>query len=113
MDRRSPSIMRLLELGPRSRRRERGGASLLIAIATAGVVGWHGIARGAEARLTLADAVASALHRSAAIYEVDVPVSLASVLVAFLVSVAVGLFFGIYPARRAAAMNIVDALGYE
>ena len=36
-----------------------------------------------------------------------------SVLVAFGVSVAVGIFFGIYPARRAAAMNIVDALGYE
>ncbi len=48
-----------------------------------------------------------------AIYEVDVPVSLASVLIAFLVSVAVGIFFGLYPARRAAAMNIVDALGYE
>jgi putative ABC transport system permease protein len=48
-----------------------------------------------------------------AVYEVDVPVSLTSVLVAFGVSVAVGIFFGIYPARRAAAMNIVDALGYE
>jgi putative ABC transport system permease protein len=48
-----------------------------------------------------------------AVYEVDVPVSLLSVMIAFLVSVAVGLFFGIYPARRAAAMNIVDALGYE
>ncbi len=48
-----------------------------------------------------------------AVYEVDVPVSLTSVLVAFFVSVAVGIFFGIYPARRAAAMNIVDALGYE
>ena len=48
-----------------------------------------------------------------ALYEVDVPVSLVSVVIAFLVSVAVGLFFGLYPARRAAAMNIVDALGYE
>ncbi len=47
------------------------------------------------------------------LYDVDVPVSLLSVVVAFLVSVLVGLFFGIYPARRAAAMNIVDALGYE
>jgi len=25
----------------------------------------------------------------------------------------VGLFFGLYPARKAADMNIVDALGYE
>jgi len=48
-----------------------------------------------------------------AVYETDVPVSLLSVVIAFLVSVAVGIFFGIYPARRAAAMNIVDALGYE
>ncbi|MEB2283792.1 MAG: hypothetical protein B6D46_07325 [Polyangiaceae bacterium UTPRO1] len=48
-----------------------------------------------------------------AIYHVEVPVSSLSVLIAFLVSVAVGVFFGLYPARRAAAMNIVDALGYE
>jgi putative ABC transport system permease protein len=46
-------------------------------------------------------------------YGVEVPVSLLSVLVAFTVSVAVGLFFGLYPARKAADMNIVDALGYE
>jgi putative ABC transport system permease protein len=32
---------------------------------------------------------------------------------AFGVSVGVGLFFGLYPARRAANMNIVDALGYQ
>ena len=47
------------------------------------------------------------------LYGVDVPVSALSAAVAFGVSVAVGLFFGLYPARKAASMNIVDALGYE
>jgi putative ABC transport system permease protein len=47
------------------------------------------------------------------LYGVEVPVSSLSVVVAFTVSVAVGLFFGLYPARKAASMNIVDALGYE
>jgi putative ABC transport system permease protein len=46
------------------------------------------------------------------LYGVAVPVSLASVVVAFAVSVGVGLFFGFYPAQKAANMNIVDALGY-
>jgi len=46
------------------------------------------------------------------LYGVAVPVSGLSVLIAFTVSVGVGLFFGYYPARKAAGMNIVDALGY-
>lgn len=47
------------------------------------------------------------------LYGIAVPVSAASVVVAFTVSVAVGLFFGLYPARRAANMNIIEALGYN
>jgi putative ABC transport system permease protein len=47
------------------------------------------------------------------LYGFDVPVSPASVVVAFGVSMAVGIFFGLYPARRAANMNIVDSLSYE
>jgi putative ABC transport system permease protein len=47
------------------------------------------------------------------LYDVPVPVSAASVGVAFGVSVAVGLFFGLYPARKAANMNIVDSMVYE
>ncbi len=47
------------------------------------------------------------------LYDVEVPVSAASVAIAFVVSVAVGIFFGLYPARRAANMNIIDALAYE
>jgi putative ABC transport system permease protein len=47
------------------------------------------------------------------LYEFDVPVSSASVVVAFGVSMGVGVFFGLYPARKAANMNIVDSLSYE
>jgi putative ABC transport system permease protein len=47
------------------------------------------------------------------LYGVEVPISAAGVAVAFGVSLGVGIFFGLYPARRAAAMNLVDSLGYE
>jgi putative ABC transport system permease protein len=44
---------------------------------------------------------------------VQVPVSATSVLVAFAVSLAVGVIFGILPANRASQLNPTDALRYE
>jgi putative ABC transport system permease protein len=39
--------------------------------------------------------------------------STTSIMVAFVFSAAVGIFFGFYPARKASKLDPIDALRYE
>jgi putative ABC transport system permease protein len=57
--------------------------------------------------------VMGALAVASALPELSVLIQPSSVLLATVISVAIGVFFGIYPANRAAALNPIDALRYE
>lgn len=58
-------------------------------------------------------AIATAVMVSAVVPDLTVTVQLDSVLLATAISIAIGVFFGIYPANRAAGLNPIDALRYE
>ena len=47
------------------------------------------------------------------VFDLAVPVSLLSIAIALLVSVAVGVLFGVSPAMRAARLDPVQSLHYE
>ena len=61
----------------------------------------------------MALALSGALLVSALVPDLDVSVQAGSLLLATAISLAIGVFFGIYPANRAAALNPIDALRYE
>jgi putative ABC transport system permease protein len=45
--------------------------------------------------------------------DLEVTVNVGSVIFAAGISIAIGVFFGAFPASRAAALNPIDALRYE
>jgi putative ABC transport system permease protein len=53
------------------------------------------------------------LLAGAALETLDVTLQPSSVMLATLISTAIGVFFGLYPANRAASLNPIDALRYE
>jgi putative ABC transport system permease protein len=60
--------------------------------------------------ILLGTGIAKAVDVSGAI---DSVVTLSSILLAVGFSLVIGLFFGIYPANRAAGLNPIEALRYE
>ncbi|HUU45692.1 MAG TPA: ABC transporter permease [Acidobacteriota bacterium] len=97
---------RTREIGVRkamgARRRDIQAQFLVESIALAVAGGLAGVALGAGAAIGLAY-----------FYGWNTQVSIEAVLISFGFAAMVGIFFGFYPARRAARLNPIDALRYE
>jgi putative ABC transport system permease protein len=76
---------------------------LVEAVVLSGIGGIIGVIAGAGA----AQIITPLFGTRQALVTVD------SVVLALVVSLAVGIFFGLYPANRAARLNPIDALRYE
>jgi len=50
---------------------------------------------------------------TAALPDLKASVQFSSMLLATMISLGIGVFFGLYPANRAASLNPIDALRYE
>lgn len=55
----------------------------------------------------------SAGKAASKLMKVEIPVSIKVILIAFIFSSSVGIFFGLYPAKKAAKLDPIDALRYE
>lgn len=103
---------RTREIGVRkalgARDRDLLGQFLLEALALSGLGGLIGIGLGLGAVVAFNE-----ITRRISGTPFGAPIELGPILLAFFTSLLVGLFSGWYPARRAAALNPIDALRYE
>jgi putative ABC transport system permease protein len=103
---------RTREIGIRKALGAKPGTLLLQFVVEAVVLSLAGGMLGVGTGVGLGVGISEIINR---ISEIPFPsvVSTGSVLFSLSLSVTIGLFFGIYPAARAARLNPVDALGYE